>query len=194
LYLVQLGGLEESDVAQVDVWTASPVFSATLAFHRAVPYYMRDEDAVAAELAGDAVAMARSAGATVQLAVALLGQGGWRARVPNFSDDEVFGPLIESLDLWDRLRIPWGRIGILEEIAQARAIRGDPQSAFVLWGAVDACGLQAPSKVGRGRRTGSYVADIPLEQRDSWRTQGAAMSVDHAVAYARRLLVPAWQA
>jgi hypothetical protein len=122
------------------------------------------------------------------MATALMGYGGWRARVPGFSPVEVFGPLAESLDLWERLRIPWGRIGILEEIAQALAIRGHPEEAFVLWGAVDATGIQAPAKIGRRRRTDAYVASLPPEQTDAWRARGSAMTTDVAVAYARRLV------
>ena len=118
-----------------------------------------------------------------------MGHGGWRAHLRQFTDADVVGPLVESLDLWERLRIPWGRIGILEEIAQARAIRGHPDEAFVLWGAVDASGIQAPSKVGRQRRTASFVSDIPPEQSDAWRCgRGTAMTLDQAVAYARRVL------
>ena len=188
MFLVLLGGRDETTVAPIARRLDSPVFSATLAFYRAVPYYMRDEDGIGAELAGEAVMLARAAGATFQLATALMGHGGWQARLHQFSDADVVGPLVESLDLWERLRIPWGRIGILEEIAQARAIRGHPDEAFVLWGAVDASGIQAPSKVGRQRRTASFVSDIPPEQSDAWCGRGTAMTLDQAVAYARRVL------
>jgi hypothetical protein len=188
VFLVLLGGLDEADVAPIATRLGSPVFAATVAFYGAVPYYLRDEDTVGAELVGEAVALARAAGATFQLAGALMGQGGWRARVPRFADAQVYGPLSESLDLWERLRIPWGRIGILEEIAQARAIRGHPADAFVLWGAVDASGVQAPSKIGRHRRTSSYLSDIPSQQSDAWRAQGAAMTLDQAVVHARWVL------
>jgi predicted ATPase len=187
-YLVQLGGLEESDVARIAARLDSPVFSATLAFYVAVPYYLRDEDEIGAELAAEALRLARTAGATLQVATALMATGGWRARVPGFSPTEIFGPLAESLDLWERLRIPWGRIGILEEIAQALVIRGQPEEGFVLWGAVDATGIQAPAKIGRRRRTDAYVASLPPEQTDAWRARGAAMSTDLAIAHARRLL------
>ena len=117
--------------------------------------------------------------------------GGWRARVPGFSPAEVFGLLAESLDLWERLRVPWGRIGMLEEIAQALAIRGQPEEAFVLWGAVDATGIQAPAKIGRRRRTDAYVATLPPDLTDAWRARGAAMITDLAIAHARRLVAEA---
>ena len=172
VYLVLLGALDESAVAPIAERLQSPVFSATFAFYRSVPYYMRDDDATAADLAGQAVTLSRAAGALVQLATALLGHGGWRARVANATTVDVFGPLAESLDLWERLRIPWGRVAVIEEIAQALAIRGHHEEAFVLWGAVDASGIQAPSKVGRTRRTDPYIADVPTEQSESWRRRG----------------------
>jgi hypothetical protein len=150
---------------------------------------MRDEDDLAARHAGNAVTLARSAGATFMVAAALLGWGGWKARLDDCSDQEVFAPLLESLDLWERLRIGWGRLLVTEEIAQALAIRGHGEEAFVLWGAVDASGLQAPAKIGRARRTGSYVSDISLPQQAAWHSQGSAMTLDQAVGYARRALV-----
>ena len=149
--------------------STAPCSRPMFAFYRAVPYYMRDDDATAADLAGQAVTLARAAGALVQLATALLGHGGWRARVADATTADVFGPLVESLDLWERLRIPWGRVAVIEEIAQALAIRGHQEEAFVLWGAVDASGIQAPSKVGRIRRTDPYIADVPTELSESWR-------------------------
>ena len=132
--------------------------------------------------------LARAAGATFMVAHALLGWGGWKARV-DCSDQEVFAPLLESLDLWERLRIGWGRLAVTEEIAQALAIRGRGEEAFVLWGAVDASGLQAPAKIGRARRTDFYVSDISATQKAGWHADGSAMTLDQAVGYARRALV-----
>jgi hypothetical protein len=117
-----------------------------------------------------------------------MGFGGWQAGLPGATPDDVFGPQAESLELWDRLRIPWGLVAVAEEIAQSLAIRGYHHEAFVLWGAVDNTGLQAPSKVGRSRRAGPYIAHISEEQAAAWRSRGAAMTIDQAVAYARRTL------
>ena len=117
-----------------------------------------------------------------------MGYGGWQARLADASSVDVFDPLLESLELWERLRIPWGRVAITEEVAQALAIRGHPEEAFVLWGAADASGIQAPSKVGRDFRTRAFLADVPGEQSESWRRRGASMTLDEAVNYARRVL------
>lgn len=160
------------------------MFSAQFAFYRAVPHYMRNEDAIAAELAGDAVKLSRDAGALMQLAAALMGFGGWQARLSEATTAEVFGPLVESLDLWERLRIPWGRVAVAEEIAQALAIRGHPEQAFLLWAAVDASGIQAPSKVGRPRAD-PYIADVRADQRVAWCTRGQTMNLDQTAAFAR---------
>ena len=46
--------------------------------------------------------------------------------------------LCEAVDLWERLRMPVGRLEVIEEIAQALAIRGAKEEPFVLFGAVDA--------------------------------------------------------
>ncbi len=189
VFLVLLEGLDESAAAPTVERLDNPVLSATFAFYRAVPFYLRDDDQIAADLASGAVALARSAGALFQLAVSLLGQGGWRARLPDATNFEVFGPLVESLDLWERLRIPWGRIVITEEIAQALAIRGHPEEAYVLWGAADASGIQAPAKIGRDRRAGPYIALIPTDQTHVWHSRGAAMTLDHAITFARQVLV-----
>ena len=158
------------------------------AFFRGVPYYMVGDDATAAELAGQAVTLARAAGAVVQLGTALLGDGGWRAPLPDASVDDVFGPLAESLELWDRLRIPWGLVAVAEETAQALAIRGHPEEAFVLWGAVDNSGIQTANKVGRHRRADSYLTQVPPDQATAWRARGAGMTADETVAFARRTL------
>ena len=77
---------------------------------------------------------------------------------------------------------------VLEEIAQALAIRERPEEAFVLWAAVDATGVQAPSKVGRERRAGPYVAGIAVQQQERWRARGSAMPLDHAISYAQRVV------
>ena len=161
LSLFWLGGSDESAVVPIAERIDSPVFSAMFAFFRGVPYYMVGDDATAAELAGQAVTLARAAGAVVQLGTALLGDGGWRAPLPDASVDDVFGPLAESLELWDRLRIPWGLVCLAEETAQALAIRGHPEEAFVLWGAVDNSGIQTANKVGRHRHSDSYLTQVP---------------------------------
>ena len=69
-----------------------PVFSAMFALYRAVPFYMTGDEATAAELAGQAVALSRSAGAVIQLGVALMGQGGWRAQLPDATLADVLAP------------------------------------------------------------------------------------------------------
>jgi hypothetical protein len=123
-----------------------------------------------------------------QLATALMGHGGWQARLPEATLDDVFGPQAESLDLWDRLRVPWGLVAVAEEIAQSLAIRGYPEEALVLWGAVDGTGIQAPSKVGRRRRTDPYLTQVSQDQATAWRARGAEMTADETVAFARRTL------
>ena len=186
--LFWLGGSDESAVTSIAEHLDSPVFSAKFAFLRGVPYYMTGDDATAAELAGQAVTLARAAGALVQLGTALLGDGGWRARVPDATVDDVFGPLAESLDLWDRLRIPWGLVAVAEETAQALAIRGHHEEAFVLWGAVDNSEFQAASKVGRHRRADPYLTHVAQDQASAWRARGAAMTMDQTIAFARRAI------
>ena len=188
LFLFWLGGSAESAVTPIAERIDSPVFSAMFAFFRGVPYYMADEDAAAAELAGQSVTLARAAGAVVQLGTSLLGDGGWRARVPDATVDDVFGPLAESLELWDRLRIAWGLVALAEETAQALAIRGHPEEAFVLWGAIDNSGIQVASKVGRHRRADPYLTQVPPDQANAWQARGAAMTADETVAFARRTL------
>jgi hypothetical protein len=188
LTLFWFGGSDESAVIPIAEHLDSPVFSATFAFFRGVPYYMVGDDATAAELAGQAVTLARAAGALVQLGNALLGDGGWRARVPDATVDDVFGPLAESLDLWDRLRIPWGLVAVAEETAQALAIRGYHEEAFVLWGAVDNSEIQTANKVGRHRRADPYLTQVPLDQATAWRARGAGMTADETFAFARRTL------
>jgi len=184
-FLVLLGGLDASAVTPIVERLRSPVFSAMFAFYRAVPFYMIGDEATAAELAGQAVALSRAAGAVLQLGVALMGHGGWRAQLPDATVDDVFGPQAESLDLWDRLRIPWGIVAVAEEIAQAFAIRGMFEEGFVLWGAVDRTGIQPPSKVGRRRAT-AYIAEVPQDEASAWQARGAAMTLDELVAYGRR--------
>ena len=100
--------------------------------------------------------------------------GGWQARLSDATLDDVFGPQAESLELWDRLRDPWGLVAVAEEIAQSLAIRGYHEEAFVLWGAVDSTGIQAPSKVDRSRTPIPYIADVSEQQADAWRAQGAS--------------------
>jgi predicted ATPase/class 3 adenylate cyclase len=187
-FLVLFGGLNVLAVAPIVEQLGSPVMAARLAFFRGVPYYMNDDDAIAAELAGQAVSLARAAGAWMQLGTALMGYGGWRARSPDASLEDVFGPLAESLECWDRLRVPWGLIAVAEEIAQSLAVRGHHQEAIVLFGAVDRAPIQAPSKVGRHRRVDAYISHLPEEQVAAWRTRGATMSTDQAVEFARRTL------
>ena len=182
--MLLLGGVDESTVRPIAERLDSPVFSATFAFYRSVPHYMAGDYATAVELAGHAVALARTAGALTGLAGILMGFGGWQATLPDASLDDVFGPQAESLDLWDRLRIPWGLVAVAEEIAQSLAIRGYHEGAFVLWGAVDSTGIQAPSKVGRGRRADPYIEDVPADQAAAWRARGEAMTLDQTVAFA----------
>jgi predicted ATPase/class 3 adenylate cyclase len=188
LCLFWLGGSDESAVTPIAERLDSPVFSASFAFLRGVPHYMAGDDTTAAELAGQAVILARAAGALFQLATALMGHGGWQARLPEATLDDVFGPQVESLDLWDRLRVPWGLVAVSEEIAQSLAIRGHHEEAFVLWGAVDSTGIQPPAKVGRHRRADPYITQIPEDQASAWRARGAAMTTDQRVAFARRTM------
>jgi hypothetical protein len=185
LYLVLLGGIDATAVAPIGEHLDSPVFSATFAFYRAVPFYMIGDEATAAELAGQAVALSRSAGAVIQLGTALMGRGGWRAQLPDATLVDVFGPQAESLDLWDRLRVPWGIVAVAEEIAQSLAIRGFREEAFVLWGAVDKTEIRPPSIVGR-RRAAPHIVDVPQEQASAWQASGATMTLDELVAYARK--------
>jgi predicted ATPase len=187
-YMLLLGGIDESMVAGITERLDSPVYSAEIAFFRGVPYYIVGDDATAAALARQAVSLARAAGALTLLGSALMGFGGWQAALPDATLDDVFGPQAESLDLWDRLRIPWGLVAVAEEIAQSLAIRGYHEEAFVLWGAVDSTGIQAPSKVGRSRRAGPYIADVFPDRANVWRARGAAMTADQMVAFARRTI------
>jgi predicted ATPase/DNA-binding SARP family transcriptional activator len=187
VYLVLLGGLDATAVAPITQLLDSPVLSEKLTFARAIPFYLRRNFPVAVELAGEAASLARAAGATKELAGTLMGYGGWRARLRDATNADIFEPLAESLELWERLRIPWGRVAVIEEIAQALAIRGQHQQAFTLWGAVDASGIQAPSKVGRSH-TDQHVAGIPTGMSDAWYRQGSAMTLDRAVAFARNAL------
>ena len=176
-YMLLLGGLDESVVAAIADRLDNPVFSALVAFYRGVPYYMIGEDATAAKHARQAVGLARAAGALTLLGNSLMGFGGWQATLPDATLDDVLGPQAESLDLWDRLRIPWGLVAVAEEIAQSLAIRGFHEEAFVLWGAVDSTGIQAPSKVGRSRRTDPYIESVPQDHAVEWR---GSRSVDDA--------------
>ena len=187
VYLVLLGGRDGTAVAPITELLDSPVLSAKLTFARAVPFYLRGDFPVAVELAGEAVSLARAAGTTYELAGTLMGYGGWRARLGGATNADIFEPLAESLDLWERLRIPWGRVAVIEEIAQSVAIRGRHQQAFTLWGAVDASGIQAPSKIGRSH-TDQHVAGIPTDVSDTWYCEGSAMTLDRAVAFARNAL------
>ena len=163
----------------------SAVLSEMLVFYRAVPFYMNGDERSAVPLAEQAVELARATGASYSLANNLMGQGGWRASFPEASISDVFGPLAESLDLWDRLRMPWGRVAVIEEIAQALAIRGHPEAAFVLWATADASPIQAPSKVGRVRHAGASIANVSPQAAASWSAHGRAMSLDQALTYAR---------
>lgn len=110
--------------------------------------------------------------------------------MPRFADAEIFEPLVESLDLWERLRIPWGRIAIIEEIAQSLAIRGRPTEAIALWGAVDTTGIEAPAKAGRRRRTAAHISAVSPAQAEDLSARGATMTLDAAIAYARALSSP----
>jgi predicted ATPase/class 3 adenylate cyclase len=187
-YAFMLGGRDEAGAAAVLEGFDSPVISASFAFSRAVPFYMTGDYAVAVELASHAVALARAAGALTLLGSALMGFGGWQATLPDSTLDDVFTPQAESLDLWERLRIPWGFVAAAEEIAQSLAIRGHHEEAYVLWGAIDSTGIQAPSKIGRHRRVAPYTTDIPQDQAVAWRERGTAMTMDQAVALARRTI------
>ena len=184
-----LGGLDASAVDPIARRMASPVFSARLAFYRSVTHYLHDEDRLAAALVADALSLARSAGATFQVANNLMALGGWRARLPEATTRDVFGPLLESAELWERLRIPWGRVLVLEEIAQALAIRGHPAHAVVLFAAIDAGEVQAPAKVGRERRAGPHLSGIDEDDLVQWRTRGTTLTIDQAMALARDAVV-----
>jgi predicted ATPase/DNA-binding SARP family transcriptional activator len=182
--LVLLGGLDESTVAPITEHLDSPVLSARFTFARAVPFYTQNDFATAAELARQAAVRARTAGATCELAATLMGSGGWSARLASATTADVFDPLAESLELWDRLRVPWGRVAVIEEIAQALAIRGKHEEAVVLWDAADASGIQAPSKIKRPDAR-SCPSPIATEQTDVGYSRSAAMTLDGAVAFAR---------
>jgi hypothetical protein len=184
VFLVLLGGLDEALVAPIAARLQSPVFDAQFAFYRAVHIDQAGDGVAGAELAGRAVALARDAGALYQLGAALLGYGGWRARLPEATLEDVFGPLAESLELWDRLRVAWGRVAVSEEIAQALATRGHQDEAFVLWGAIDRSGILVPAMVNR-HRTGPHLTGIPDGRVAAGRARGAEMTIDEAVSFAR---------
>jgi predicted ATPase/DNA-binding SARP family transcriptional activator len=183
ILLVLLGGLDDSSVAPMIEQFDSPVLSAQLTFARAVPLYLAGDFGAAAELARTAALRARAAGATLDLAVGLQAQGGWSARLADATTADVFAPLAESLELWDRLRVPWGRVLTVGEIAAALAVRGYPEAAFVLWGVCDACGIH-DTEFGRPG-VHPYIAHVPGEQTARWYNRGKAMTLDRAVAFAR---------
>ena len=143
--LVLLGELDDSSVAPVIEQIGSPLLSAKFTLARAMRFGMDGEFGAAAELARQAAVRARAAGATHELAAALPAQGGFSARLADATTADVFAPFAESLELWDRLRVPWGRVLSIEVLAAALAVRGHHEEAFVLWGASDASGIQAPS-------------------------------------------------
>ena len=60
-----LGGLDESAVAPDRRTSRQPGVLGHVRLQRAVPHYMAGDDATAAELAGQAVALARAAGALI---------------------------------------------------------------------------------------------------------------------------------
>ena len=186
IMLMMLGDMTFDQVQPEAAALGNPVVIADAIFLSAIPYYLTDQDAVAVALADEAMALARAAGAHNLLATTLMGVGGWRARLTSATDLEVFAPLLESLEMWERLRIPWGRISATEETAQALAVRGWHRPAFVLWGAIDASGLQAPSKVGRELRTRAAVASVTTEDRAAWTSAGAQLTLDAAMAFATR--------
>jgi predicted ATPase/DNA-binding SARP family transcriptional activator len=190
MWLVQLGARPEAEAIKVAKRLNSAVLTARLAFFRAIPHFLRGDPRTAAVLAGEAVALARDAGMTVHLAVTLAAQGEWRARIPDVSTSDVYTPLLESLDLWERLRVPWGRVMAAEEIALALAIRGQPEASFVLWGAADTTGIDAPGKWSRPS-VDPYLKDVAADRRASWRRRGEAMTLDQALSYGRQVLVAA---
>ena len=114
----------------------------------------------------------------------MLAAHGWSARLADATTADVFAPLAESLELWDRLRVPWGRVLSIGEIAAALAVRGHHEAAFVLWGACDACGIHDWSKFHRPG-VHPYVAHVPGAQAAGWYSRGNMMTLDRAVAFAR---------
>jgi hypothetical protein len=182
--LLIYGGLDDSSVAPVIEQIGSPVLSAKFTMARAMRSCMDGEFGAAAELARQAAVGARAGGATHELAAALPAQGGCSARLADAATADVFAPFAESLELWDRLRVPWGRVLSIECLAAALAVRGHYEDAFVLWGASDACGIQAPPKVFRPG-VHPYVAHVPEAQSARWYNRGHTTTLDRAVAYAR---------
>ena len=182
--LVMLGELDDSSVAPVIEQIGSPLLAAKFTMARAMRFGMDGEFGAAAELARQAAVGARAAGATHELAAVLPAQGGFSARLEDVTTADVFAPFAESLELWDRLRVPWGRVLSIEVLAAALAVRGHHEEAFVLWGASDASGIQAPGKFGRPG-VHPYVAHVPGEQTARWYSRGKAMTLDRAVAFAR---------
>ncbi len=77
---------------------------------------------------------------------------------------------------------------VAEAIAQSLAIRGFHEPAFVLWGAVDRTGIQAPLQTGRSRQSDRYTAEVPPHEAQAWRARGSTMTIDQTVAFARRTL------
>ena len=188
LYLGLLGGDPKQTSRRWPNRWAARCSRRCFAFYRAVPYYMRDDDATAAGLAR---AGRRPLPGRRCRCAARDGPDGSRRLAGPLADAttvDVFDPLLESLELWERLRIPWGRVAITEEVAQALAIRGHPEQPSSS-GAQLTCRIQAPSKVGRARRTRPLLADVPAELSETWRRRGLSMTLDEAVLYARRVLI-----
>ena len=185
--LVLRGELDDSSVAPVIEQFGSPLLSARFTFARAVPLGLAGDIDATVELSRTAAVRARAAGAMLELAAALTSQGGWSARLADATTADVFAALAESLELWDRLRVPWGRLLSIGSISGALAVRGYHQEAFVLWGACDACGIYTRNNFGR-IGVHPYVAHLPGEQTARWYSRGKAMTLDRAVAYAREAL------
>ena len=147
LFLFWLGGSDESAVSPIAERLDSPVFSAMFAFFRGVPYYMVGDDATAAELAGQAVTLAR--------AVRRRSNWGrrccWGRRVASAAarrhGRRCVRPTSRIARAVGSSPYPLGIVAVAEETAQALAIRGHHEEAFVLWGAVDNRGSRQPTRL-----------------------------------------------
>ena len=190
ILLVLLGGLDDSSVAPVIEQIDSPVLSAKFTFARAVPFYMDGELPPPPNSPAKPRLRARAAGATHELAATLMGARRLAsARLADATTADVFAPLAESLELWDRLRIPWG-----VSPSSKRSPRPSPSAATTK--RHSSCGppstCQAFKPPQRSAVTAAPTDTSPPSLRNALNPgpNGAAMTFDQAIAYARRVIVP----